>query len=294
MATTRYVWDVVTDSYLMEKDGGGATQVVYETTPVPFGEMVSEYRSGSAGYFQNDGQHSARLLADANADTLGVGVYLGYGEDIVNSMPTPFQYKGAVGYYTDEETEDVYVRARTYSPTQGRWLSVDPIYFAAGDVNLYRYVRNRPTRDTDASGKECTCGEEIECALRAGPLRCAKARKCANDAFAAARKSQLPGPHNGPQDAYRHCVWNCCMARQISEHYAKVIADLHEECGNNPVEEQSMDLFNNDIGRKLGSSAGSWRCEDACMSAFNAGGLQTSPGGRAKPPNGDYPTYPLP
>ncbi|GIW97144.1 MAG: hypothetical protein KatS3mg111_0477 [Pirellulaceae bacterium] len=47
-----------------------------------------------------------------------------------------------------------YNRARWYSPTLGRWLSQDPISFAAGDVNLYRYVGNGPTTKTDPSGLE--------------------------------------------------------------------------------------------------------------------------------------------
>lgn len=41
---------------------------------------------------------------------------------------------------------------REYSPTLGRFIQVDPIRFAAGDVNLYRYVGNRVTGRTDPSG----------------------------------------------------------------------------------------------------------------------------------------------
>ncbi len=39
-----------------------------------------------------------------------------------------------------------------YSPTLGRFFSTDPIGFAAGDVNLYRYVGNDPLNRTDPSG----------------------------------------------------------------------------------------------------------------------------------------------
>src|SRR5262249_28722722 len=34
----------------------------------------------------------------------------------------------------------------------GRWFSEDPIGFAAGDPNLYRYVHNQPTAFGDPSG----------------------------------------------------------------------------------------------------------------------------------------------
>src|ERR1043166_4418960 len=39
-----------------------------------------------------------------------------------------------------------------YDPVPGRWLQEDPAGFGAGDVNLYRYARNQPTRATDPSG----------------------------------------------------------------------------------------------------------------------------------------------
>ncbi len=39
-----------------------------------------------------------------------------------------------------------------YDPGIGRWISEDPIGFKAGDSNLYRYVGNNPTNNTDPSG----------------------------------------------------------------------------------------------------------------------------------------------
>jgi RHS repeat-associated protein len=45
-------------------------------------------------------------------------------------------------------------RARWYNPSTGGFVSRDPAGFAAGDANLYRYVRNRPTGRVDPSGLE--------------------------------------------------------------------------------------------------------------------------------------------
>jgi RHS repeat-associated protein len=39
-----------------------------------------------------------------------------------------------------------------YSPTLGHWTSLDPLRYAAGDVNLYRTVGNAPTVYTDPTG----------------------------------------------------------------------------------------------------------------------------------------------
>jgi len=44
-------------------------------------------------------------------------------------------------------------RARWYDPASGRFLSEDPIGFAAGDANLYRYCGNSPTNATDPTGE---------------------------------------------------------------------------------------------------------------------------------------------
>ncbi|MBA2225624.1 RHS repeat-associated core domain-containing protein [thermophilic bacterium 2918] len=45
-------------------------------------------------------------------------------------------------------------RFRDYSPTLGRWTSLDPLSYAAGDVNLYRTVGNNSTNLLDPFGLE--------------------------------------------------------------------------------------------------------------------------------------------
>ncbi|MEL7265517.1 MAG: RHS repeat-associated core domain-containing protein, partial [Planctomycetota bacterium] len=52
----------------------------------------------------------------------------------------------------DEETELQNNLNRWYDSTQGRWISQDPIAFAAGDASLYRYVGNQPTFSSDPHG----------------------------------------------------------------------------------------------------------------------------------------------
>jgi len=52
----------------------------------------------------------------------------------------------------DAETGLYHFRHRDYSPTTGRWTTQDPLGFAAGDANLYRYVGNTPTLLVDPSG----------------------------------------------------------------------------------------------------------------------------------------------
>ncbi len=52
----------------------------------------------------------------------------------------------------DTATDLQYNRARWYDPVVGRWMSEDPIGFAAGDANEGRYLGNDVTGSTDPSG----------------------------------------------------------------------------------------------------------------------------------------------
>ncbi len=52
----------------------------------------------------------------------------------------------------DPTTGLYYYRARWYDTGTGNFTTRDPLGFAAGDANLYRYVGNRPVGSTDPSG----------------------------------------------------------------------------------------------------------------------------------------------
>jgi RHS repeat-associated protein len=59
---------------------------------------------------------------------------------------------GYTGKLFDETTRLQNNLNRWYDSSTGRWISQDPIGFAAGDANLYRYVGNSPTMATDPNG----------------------------------------------------------------------------------------------------------------------------------------------
>ncbi|MDZ7620372.1 MAG: RHS repeat-associated core domain-containing protein [Patescibacteria group bacterium] len=56
------------------------------------------------------------------------------------------------GYHFDPETGLYHVRNRHYDPSLGAFTTRDPIGYAAGDANLYRYVGNDPVGAVDPSG----------------------------------------------------------------------------------------------------------------------------------------------
>jgi RHS repeat-associated protein len=74
-----------------------------------------------------------------------------------------FRYTGRrldpeTGGGTVEPSGLYYYRARTYSPTLGRFLQPDPIGYTAGN-NLYAYVGNDPLNMTDSSGLDALLGQ---------------------------------------------------------------------------------------------------------------------------------------
>lgn len=92
--------------------------------------------------------------------------------------------------------------------------------------------------------------------------------------------SGVPGPHNGPQDALRHAMWNAEMAQRIGAARAEVWGTAHEldfnlqptaPNMNNP--ETVMDLYNNQVGRDIGVST-SHDLPQAILDALGNGLLQ--------------------
>ena len=69
-----------------------------------------------------------------------------------NAKDTLSQPYGFTGREYDPETGLYYYRARYYDPMAGRFIGKDPIDFAGGDVNLYRYVQNNPINFIDPLG----------------------------------------------------------------------------------------------------------------------------------------------
>ena len=55
------------------------------------------------------------------------------------------------GYRFDPETQNYYVRNRTYNSALGRWIQRDPIGYLSG-INLYGYVESSPAGLVDANG----------------------------------------------------------------------------------------------------------------------------------------------
>jgi RHS repeat-associated protein len=155
MPTTHTIWDVASDNVLMEKNGSGGTIAEYTHEPNRFGELISQRRDGATAYYHFAAQGTVQQLTDDTENTTDTSTYTAFGEtvEITGATTNPFGFNGAVGYYANLQTEASYVRARTYQPSIGRWLSQDPMRFVDG-MNLYLYVSACPTRLSDPSGMQ--------------------------------------------------------------------------------------------------------------------------------------------
>jgi len=153
MAVKQYLWNDITDTVAMEKDGAGNTTAVYQSDPVPFGRLRSMRRGGTTYNYHYDGRGNTTYLTDQTGRKTDAYTYDAFGTQrtATGSTENPYRYGGQHGYQYNPATGDYYVRARVYQPKRGRWRSKDPLRFVDG-VNRFVYVMNSPATSFDANG----------------------------------------------------------------------------------------------------------------------------------------------
>ncbi len=97
---------------------------------------------------------SVRLIVEAASGTIVQRLdFDEFGSVVTDTNPgfQPFAFAG--GLY-DPHTKFIRFGARDYDADIGRWTAKDPILFASGDTNLYRYVFNDPINFSDPTGNQ--------------------------------------------------------------------------------------------------------------------------------------------
>jgi RHS repeat-associated protein len=178
------------DQWQVLEERTGSSKMHYVWSPVYVDAMVLRDRDANG-----DGTFEERLYAmqDANFNVTGLASVSGtvverytydpYGVATVyeadwdllgdpSDSAYAWTYLHQGGRY-DAASGLYYFRNRDYSPTLGRWVQVDPIRYAAGDANLYRYVGNRPPAALDPSGLwELRCRELRDAARLTNQRHC--------------------------------------------------------------------------------------------------------------------------
>ncbi|MDZ7619829.1 MAG: RHS repeat-associated core domain-containing protein [Patescibacteria group bacterium] len=138
--------------------------------------MVDETALGSTGagseeayYYHQNSLYSVASITDASGAVVERYAYSAYGKPFfLDSAANPLDPQASTignpylftGRRLDEETGLYCYRARMYDPELGRFVSRDPIGYAAGDVSLYRYVGSAPLSSNDPGGLvaiSCRC-----------------------------------------------------------------------------------------------------------------------------------------
>ncbi|MFM8476261.1 MAG: RHS repeat-associated core domain-containing protein, partial [Planctomycetaceae bacterium] len=139
---------------VLEEDGG-TIEADYTTTPEPYGNALSQHRSGDSSFYLWDGIRNVRQLTDGAevvTDSYGLD---GWGRSTGSSGSTANtqQWQGqSIAYRKDADAgpESQYaMHHRNYNPRSGVFTAADP---AKDDLNLYRYVHNNPVNRDDPSG----------------------------------------------------------------------------------------------------------------------------------------------
>ena len=165
--TTLYDWD----------PNAGLAQVVAERSGS--GSLTRRYRQGlatvsmnsggSPSYVQYDGLGSVVNLTSSTGVTQWTYAYLPYGgvrTETKNQNQAPANVLRFTGQVLDP-TGLYQLRARSYDPATGRFISTDPAAAGPTDpyVSAYAYAMNNPVRFTDPSGRDvggiCVAGEFI-------------------------------------------------------------------------------------------------------------------------------------
>ncbi len=138
--TNRYVWGPSVDQLLAEETVDTATTTSDVSWPLA------------------DNQGTIRDWIDSDGALLQHIAYDSFGNqlDPLTGNPLPSSEIDHLFAYTGRMFDPASGLQnnlnRWFDPAVGRWISEDPIGFAAGDANLYRYVGNSPTNATDPSG----------------------------------------------------------------------------------------------------------------------------------------------
>ena len=103
-------------------------------------------------WYLTDQLNSVRLVLDESGAVLDQIAYDAFGNIIAQLNPLLINPILFASREFDFETGLYFNRARYLDPTTGRWTTQDPLGFAAGDANLYRYVGNVPTTFLAPSG----------------------------------------------------------------------------------------------------------------------------------------------
>jgi RHS repeat-associated protein len=152
MTTTTYAWDLGCGLPQLLSDGL-FSEYIYGHDLI--GHIATSGGMTTAKYAHADVLGSVRLLTDGTGTEAGTALYDAFGA--VRSQSGTQLPLGYTGEQRDAESGLIYLRARSYDPKTGRFLTTDPVRGSVrrpATQHAYVYALNNPLRYRDPRGRE--------------------------------------------------------------------------------------------------------------------------------------------
>jgi RHS repeat-associated protein len=248
--TTNYVYNG--DDTVEETDQNGNLVAKHART-MNIDEPLAESRSGTTGYYEQDGLGSVTSLTTGAGAVANTYMFDSFGKttNSTGTLTNPFRYTGRE---FDSETNLYYYRARYYDPSAGRFASEDPMRFKVG-VNFYRYVKNNTANLTDPYGlkvQECCVNTQVNWwvdffSKLFGAKHCFIKTNTVVAGMGPANGGPLPACPSGTQTAITDQ-----SARAVSPGDCTDMPDVDEDCVNKALQ--------------IGTPTGRWTPNNNCKS----------------------------
>ncbi len=146
--TTNHIWDG--SNIVIETNGAGTITKKYLRGI----NLIASDIGGTTNYYLYNGHGDVIQLTQTNGTVTKNYDYDAFGieKNIDQNDTNPYRY---CGEYYDTETGTIYLRARYYDPSMGRFISEDSYLGNNTDplsLNLYTYCANNPILYKDPSG----------------------------------------------------------------------------------------------------------------------------------------------
>ncbi len=159
LGTNSYLWN----SQVLEAElgNGNTVSMWYTQGEGQYGDVISTRDAvvGTSSLQLYDAPGNVSQTTDSGANITTTLAYDTFGvvTDNSGSQNPTVARQGKQGYQFESTLGPAglqYVRQRWYDPTTQQFISPDPLRFAGGDVDLFRYAANNPINRSDPGGRD--------------------------------------------------------------------------------------------------------------------------------------------
>ena len=152
--TANYKFTGQEDTFFINQETSQAISTTESNSPISYiysAGRVAKIQDGNVIYYSSDNIGSTSLETDNLGNVNFKANYLPFGKELSFSSINNEKY-GFTGKEYDYESSLNYFNARYYNPSNGKFISNDPIFKPT--EGGYQYVNNNPLTITDPSGMQ--------------------------------------------------------------------------------------------------------------------------------------------